>query len=1190
MSSNQLLPQSYPDTSQEGNGDLQNTAPPCEVIFRLGKKENDSFKRFIPVAYHYLFVPDRFPNISKVYVNANAFKTVINTAPAAQNADSAPKGATSFQTTKGSPSTFIDAFPVGAVYETRARLVKDLNTLAIKHNFITLLRNQTNIKCCVKGCTFQINASALCKVPKKDKPSTSQDLMGDERPCYISSINPEHSDHEFTKEEVRKMLTKSGYMVQTISDPTIAILSEILVKNPNMKVNDMRSLIKPFVPACVDLNSKRIIYLKKKILMQDRRVEDHAANIQMIQTLLSETKFEYLDAEEMEDHCDYSTVHATDIMNLFIQEYSSLEESCFDFVAGNTLESYCALLKKAGNDFDYRTWKDTDGTLLGLVWMTGAMRDAFERYGTLISIDFCLKGYNIAFYPYAAIVGMEETDENCNKLRVFCEGIMIGELSKSVAFLSNSMFEMAHQRKKEDVRVVIGDGFLSQELVTNVLQLPFAVFLTCLWHLLVRNLPDNIGLTRFKKIKNLLWKMADAPSEYEFLEKYKEILKRMNELNAPSNEMDYLATFMSRSREYALYHSDSIPGSFRKRSSQLSEVQHSTLRAYLGRDYCQPPYRLLCDLLSMGVRRQSELSEDLHKSKTFLRTWKTVMEHKHLPDALQQASSMVLGKGLKYSGVLRYAEEWNMVWGLSKELQADGSTIITDGNESYMFSNVLSKCPGCTSSTAFLIQCKHAIKNKLGAVPDNEIFDINDFDRRWHYQHDICLLDRNDDNSSETIGGIGGSSTACPKNNQVANMVTTEQIRAHVESGRRSSINHGDLIPHPPPQKRGRPSYNDHTYSLAVLGFRDVEQITKSVTATMSSCGDKNLQKMALGLMVELNEILKRGQPTSARDLQSAYDNFAGCEMIQNHTSTITKDPRAVQVPYAVTQIRHNPKHTSQLRGTRQTAVGNCSHGSHTAGMNMKNSERKPSCGFCAMVGHTIVKCPLKDDYGKEVLPHHLSQFKNRLLHEYPIGSTVAQPRYSDSDSFVTHSCYHFVVHSIHPRNSTIPDPCQPIDLVIQVTALQKKNRNANGSDGPGKAIHNMPVFITGEGLFKILDRISGKSLIFDKVDTDGTGVGFDSRFRAAASLPIDLNRSSHAIAQHPSQFGYHEDDISQYVNHYSLTGRPPVAGHDNNDHGQYLYRSQTHPTHAYSSGHDNTDHGQYPYRNQTHPQHDYFP
>lgn len=205
-SSNQQLPKSYPDTSQEGNGDLQNTAPPCEVIFRLGKKENDSFKQFIPVAYHYLFVPDRFPNISKVCVNANEFKTVINSAPAAQNADSAQKGATSFQTTKGSPSTFFDAFPVGAVYETRARLVKDLNTLATKHNVITLLRNQTNIKCCVKGCTFQINASALCKVPKKDKPSTSQDLIDDDRPCYISSINPEHSDHEFTKEEVRKML------------------------------------------------------------------------------------------------------------------------------------------------------------------------------------------------------------------------------------------------------------------------------------------------------------------------------------------------------------------------------------------------------------------------------------------------------------------------------------------------------------------------------------------------------------------------------------------------------------------------------------------------------------------------------------------------------------------------------------------------------------------------------------------------------------------------------------------------------------------------------------------------------------------------------------------------------------------------------------------------------------------------
>jgi len=135
----------------------------------------------------------------------------------------------------------------------------------------------------------------------------------------------------------------------------------------------MRSLIKPFIPACVDLNSERIIYLKKKILNQGRTVEDHEANIQKINIFLSETKFDYLDAEEMEDHCDYSTIHAKEIMNLFIQEFNSLEESCTDFVAGNTLESYCTLLNKAGNDFDYllllhpHRWLSIDANTI--VWL-----------------------------------------------------------------------------------------------------------------------------------------------------------------------------------------------------------------------------------------------------------------------------------------------------------------------------------------------------------------------------------------------------------------------------------------------------------------------------------------------------------------------------------------------------------------------------------------------------------------------------------------------------------------------------------------------------------------------------------------------------------------------------------------------------------------------------------------------------
>jgi hypothetical protein len=34
--------------------------------------------------------------------------------------------------------------------------------------------------------------------------------------------------------------------------------------------------------------------------------------------------------------------------------------------------------------FDYRIKTAEDGTITGIVWMTGAMRDVFERYGTAV--------------------------------------------------------------------------------------------------------------------------------------------------------------------------------------------------------------------------------------------------------------------------------------------------------------------------------------------------------------------------------------------------------------------------------------------------------------------------------------------------------------------------------------------------------------------------------------------------------------------------------------------------------------------------------------------------------------------------------------------------------------------------------------------------------------------------------------
>jgi len=71
--------------------DIIRVLPPCEVIFRKGKTENDSFKEYIPDDKHNLFVPDRFPNIHKVYVKVHAFTCVINKAAEAQSVDSAQK-------------------------------------------------------------------------------------------------------------------------------------------------------------------------------------------------------------------------------------------------------------------------------------------------------------------------------------------------------------------------------------------------------------------------------------------------------------------------------------------------------------------------------------------------------------------------------------------------------------------------------------------------------------------------------------------------------------------------------------------------------------------------------------------------------------------------------------------------------------------------------------------------------------------------------------------------------------------------------------------------------------------------------------------------------------------------------------------------------------------------------------------
>ena len=69
--------------------------------------------------------------------------------------------------------------------------------------------------------------------------------------------------------------------------------------------------------------------------------------------------------------------------------------------------------------FDYRVAKDSKGRPNGYVWMTSAMRAAYEQFGDVIYLDAMAKEQNSIAWPY---IGPTMLDGS-NKIAVACESV-----------------------------------------------------------------------------------------------------------------------------------------------------------------------------------------------------------------------------------------------------------------------------------------------------------------------------------------------------------------------------------------------------------------------------------------------------------------------------------------------------------------------------------------------------------------------------------------------------------------------------------------------------------------------------------------------------------------------------------------------------------------------------------------------
>jgi hypothetical protein len=144
------------------------------------------------------------------------------------------------------------------------------------------------------------------------------------------------------------------------------------------------------------------------------------------------------DADDTSCFLDLATQHARQIL----QEALASDETKWK------VQVYMEKLSAKDAGFLYHIARAADRSPTGVVWMTPAMRSAFEAFGEYLFLDAMKRKQNALHWPYIAMVVLDGD----KKIFVACESISCAERIETYAWICDFVFTHAPQRHRKDVR------------------------------------------------------------------------------------------------------------------------------------------------------------------------------------------------------------------------------------------------------------------------------------------------------------------------------------------------------------------------------------------------------------------------------------------------------------------------------------------------------------------------------------------------------------------------------------------------------------------------------------------------------------------------------------------------------------------------------------------------------------------
>ena len=662
---------------------------------------------------------------------------------------------------------------------------------------------------------------------------------------------------------------------------------------------------------------------------------------------------------------------------------------------------YLQLISLKSKGFQYRLAIGDNEKINGVVWMTATMRSNFERFGSYICLDAMKRELNTLNWPYFGISLYNELNNVC----LGCESLMMSEQNDAYEFLLKSCFEMCPGRIPDDVSIVSGDGFFTQNTL-ETWGLFKAKFVADYWHLFNTGLKDRFGQNHYNILADNLKRMANSYNEETLNRKFEDAKNQLNTYGINNGRVEIeLQKFYDQRHSYAKYLVQQIPGNRNRRGSSCAEQNHSSVSSLVfgdkeHKDYMEHAHVMIRDLFNRQKIHTNKFNQALFGLTNKRNVKKEAIEIQYKNSDLYLIIKNAL-ECLNYNAFSQFEKEVEECknYELSTSMEMNDNEFITckvvqriDMNApSRKFFNTDTRC-NCNFRITHLMMCRHEI------LIHNKKFNKDLFDIMHKYRPNVTMSYNKGNHmnyktsttiSTDIFESIDDSITGCTVDDltsKFASITTSDSSqKTHIDNSFVDS-HHEDNIDCTIFEETGvefnENSYNNSSTNLSEhLPPKTIQNISNEIYNYYEK-SNHNTKLCISSLLIMIKEMAKTNidpnrcetLSTSIIERESQMRNivhtYNSCFQIGNTSFDTSKSNSSNKdIQKTRTRNRHKRKH-ELLRESN------------------KKHKNISQCSFCKGISHNKTNCPrlseLKTQY-RLISVNEINDYINHLKKEVPI-------------------------------------------------------------------------------------------------------------------------------------------------------------------------------------------------------------